>query len=75
VHHVSFGNSTFSYFIDPSGNTMEYTTELEVGDRMSITVDGLGIAGLDHRLTNGSVLEQQPERQPFFPGPPGSAAP
>jgi catechol 2,3-dioxygenase-like lactoylglutathione lyase family enzyme len=24
------GNNTFSYFIDPSGNTMEYTTELEV---------------------------------------------
>ncbi|GAA2165799.1 catechol-2,3-dioxygenase [Humibacillus xanthopallidus] len=23
------GNNTFSYFIDPSGNTMEYTTELE----------------------------------------------
>lgn len=26
------GNNTFSYFIDPSGNTMEYTTELEVLD-------------------------------------------
>ncbi|MDR7255127.1 catechol 2,3-dioxygenase-like lactoylglutathione lyase family enzyme [Nocardioides sp. BE266] len=23
------GNNTFSYFLDPSGNTMEYTTELE----------------------------------------------
>jgi catechol 2,3-dioxygenase-like lactoylglutathione lyase family enzyme len=23
------GNNTFSYFIDPSGNTMEYTTQLE----------------------------------------------
>ena len=23
------GNNTFSYFIDPSGNTMEYTTELQ----------------------------------------------
>jgi len=22
------GNNTFSYFLDPSGNTMEYTTEL-----------------------------------------------
>ena len=26
------GDNTFSYFIDPSGNTMEYTTELEVID-------------------------------------------
>jgi catechol 2,3-dioxygenase-like lactoylglutathione lyase family enzyme len=26
------GNNTFSYFIDPSGNTMEYTTELQVLD-------------------------------------------
>ncbi|OPG08986.1 VOC family protein [Microbispora sp. GKU 823] len=26
------GNNTFSYFLDPSGNTMEYTTELEVLD-------------------------------------------
>ena len=23
------GDNTFSYFLDPSGNTMEYTTELE----------------------------------------------
>jgi hypothetical protein len=23
------GNNTFSYFLDPHGNTMEYTTELE----------------------------------------------
>ena len=23
------GNNTFSYFLDPSGTTMEYTTELE----------------------------------------------
>ena len=26
------GENTFSYFLDPSGNTMEYTTELEVLD-------------------------------------------
>jgi catechol 2,3-dioxygenase-like lactoylglutathione lyase family enzyme len=26
------GNNTFSYFLDPSGNTMEYTTELEQVD-------------------------------------------
>jgi catechol 2,3-dioxygenase-like lactoylglutathione lyase family enzyme len=26
------GNNTFSYFLDPSGNTMEYTTELETVD-------------------------------------------
>ncbi|MGC4108947.1 MAG: VOC family protein [Nocardioides sp.] len=26
-HHA--GNNTFTYFLDPSGNTMEYTTELE----------------------------------------------
>jgi catechol 2,3-dioxygenase-like lactoylglutathione lyase family enzyme len=26
------GNNTFSYFLDPSGNTMEYTTELESVD-------------------------------------------
>ena len=26
------GNNTFTYFLDPSGNTMEYTTELEVLD-------------------------------------------
>jgi catechol 2,3-dioxygenase-like lactoylglutathione lyase family enzyme len=26
------GNNTFSYFLDPSGNTMEYTTELELID-------------------------------------------
>jgi catechol 2,3-dioxygenase-like lactoylglutathione lyase family enzyme len=26
------GDNTFSYFLDPSGNTMEYTTELEVLD-------------------------------------------
>lgn len=26
------GDNTFSYFIDPSGNTMEYTTELELLD-------------------------------------------
>jgi catechol 2,3-dioxygenase-like lactoylglutathione lyase family enzyme len=26
------GNNTFSYFLDPSGNTMEYTTELQVLD-------------------------------------------
>jgi catechol 2,3-dioxygenase-like lactoylglutathione lyase family enzyme len=26
------GNNTFSYFLDPSGNTMEYTTELETID-------------------------------------------
>ena len=26
------GNNTFSYFLDPSGNTMEYTTELEILD-------------------------------------------
>ena len=23
------GNNTFSYFLDPHGNTIEYTTELE----------------------------------------------
>ncbi len=27
------GNNTFSYFLDPSGNTMEYTTELETDRR------------------------------------------
>ncbi|MCY1136661.1 VOC family protein [Actinoplanes sp. Pm04-4] len=27
------GNNTFSYFLDPSGNTMEYTTELELIDQ------------------------------------------
>ena len=27
------GNNTFSYFLDPSGNTMEYTTELEKLDQ------------------------------------------
>jgi catechol 2,3-dioxygenase-like lactoylglutathione lyase family enzyme len=26
------GNNTFSYFLDPHGNTMEYTTELEILD-------------------------------------------
>ena len=26
------GSNTFSYFLDPSGNTMEYTTELELVD-------------------------------------------
>ena len=26
------GSNTFSYFLDPSGNTMEYTTELETID-------------------------------------------
>jgi catechol 2,3-dioxygenase-like lactoylglutathione lyase family enzyme len=26
------GNNTFSYFLDPSGNTVEYTTELELVD-------------------------------------------
>jgi catechol 2,3-dioxygenase-like lactoylglutathione lyase family enzyme len=26
------GNNTFSYFLDPQGNTVEYTTELEVVD-------------------------------------------
>ena len=26
------GNNTFSYFLDPNGNTMEYTTELELLD-------------------------------------------
>jgi catechol 2,3-dioxygenase-like lactoylglutathione lyase family enzyme len=26
------GNNTFSYFLDPSGNTMEYTTELDLID-------------------------------------------
>ncbi|OZC70830.1 oxidoreductase [Rhodococcus sp. 06-462-5] len=26
------GNNTFSYFLDPNGNTMEYTTELETLD-------------------------------------------
>jgi catechol 2,3-dioxygenase-like lactoylglutathione lyase family enzyme len=26
------GNNTFTYFLDPSGNTMEYTTELEIVD-------------------------------------------
>ena len=26
------GENTFSYFLDPSGNTMEYTTELEILD-------------------------------------------
>jgi catechol 2,3-dioxygenase-like lactoylglutathione lyase family enzyme len=26
------GNNTFSYFLDPNGNTMEYTTELELVD-------------------------------------------
>ena len=26
------GNNTFSYFLDPPGNTMEYTTELETVD-------------------------------------------
>jgi catechol 2,3-dioxygenase-like lactoylglutathione lyase family enzyme len=26
------GNNTFSYFLDPNGNTMEYTTELDVID-------------------------------------------
>jgi len=29
------GNNTFSYFLDPSGNTMEYTTELEQIDEDS----------------------------------------
>ena len=29
------GNNTFSYFLDPSGNTMEYTTELETVDEDS----------------------------------------
>ena len=26
------GNNTFSYFLDPHGNTVEYTTELELVD-------------------------------------------
>ncbi|OZC52416.1 oxidoreductase [Rhodococcoides fascians A21d2] len=26
------GNNTFTYFLDPNGNTMEYTTELEILD-------------------------------------------
>jgi hypothetical protein len=26
------GNNTFSYFLDPHGNTIEYTTELEILD-------------------------------------------
>lgn len=29
------GNNTFSYFLDPHGNTMEYTTELELIDEDS----------------------------------------
>ncbi|MDI9953616.1 VOC family protein [Rhodococcus sp. IEGM 1305] len=29
------GNNTFSYFLDPNGNTMEYTTELDVVDEDS----------------------------------------
>ena len=29
------GNNTFSYFLDPNGNTVEYTTELEVLDEDS----------------------------------------
>jgi catechol 2,3-dioxygenase-like lactoylglutathione lyase family enzyme len=29
------GNNTFSYFLDPNGNTMEYTTELDVIDEDS----------------------------------------
>jgi catechol 2,3-dioxygenase-like lactoylglutathione lyase family enzyme len=29
------GNNTFSYFLDPSGNTMEYTTELDLIDEDS----------------------------------------
>ena len=27
------GNNTFSYFLDPHGNTVEYTTELESSTR------------------------------------------
>ncbi|MGH1504232.1 MAG: VOC family protein [Acidimicrobiales bacterium] len=38
------GNNMFNYFIDPSGNTMEYTTELETVDETSWEAGSYSIA-------------------------------
>ncbi len=38
------GNNMFNYFLDPSGNTMEYTTALDVVDEDDVGVAPFSIA-------------------------------
>ncbi|KAA9160715.1 oxidoreductase [Amycolatopsis acidicola] len=48
-HHA--GDNTFSYFLDPVGNTVEYTTELELVDEDTWHPSV-------HDLTNAEIIDQ-----------------
>jgi catechol 2,3-dioxygenase-like lactoylglutathione lyase family enzyme len=54
------GNNTFSYFLDPSGNTMEYTTEMERID------EGTWVAQ-EHDVTQPMTQDQWGTAAPMGP--------
>ena len=72
------GNNTFSYFLDPSGNTMEYTTELErsrptSGTRRSTTSPTQCPGPVGHRRPDvgdhRARLVQRPDKGVFVAPP------
>lgn len=54
------GDNTFSYFLDPSGNTMEYTTELERVDENSWVAQ-------EHSVTDPMTQDQWGTAAPMGP--------
>jgi len=54
------GDNTFSYFLDPSGNTMEYTTELE-------QVDEATWVAQEHNVTDPMTQDQWGTAAPMGP--------
>ena len=64
------GDNTFTYFIDPNGNTMEMTTELEIDRRGHLAPAHLRRAGagdlrpVGHRRRHGRVHHQGDVQRP-----------
>lgn len=54
------GNNTFSYFNDPSGNTMEYTTEMERVDEASWVAQAHDITSLETQDQWGTAAAMGP---------------
>lgn len=54
------GDNTFSYFLDPSGNTMEYTTEME-------QVDDAAWVAQEHDVTKPMTQDQWGTAAPMGP--------
>ena len=54
------GDNTFSYFLDPSGNTMEFTTEME-------RVDEANWVAREHDVTNPMTQDQWGTAAPMGP--------